>query len=97
MEEKSDICDVIYKQLLNDCFAIWQADLVGVHDAEGFLELLDGPLREHSEDIATALLGFPEIGSNLINLLRISVTSSIFDPRTQNSFLCFQISWNEQK
>ena len=34
--------------------------LVGVHDAKGFLELLDGTLGEHGEDIASALLGFPE-------------------------------------
>ena len=33
---------------------------VGVHDAEGFLELLDGTLGEHGEDIASALLGFPK-------------------------------------
>ena len=36
-----------------------QLYLVGVHDAEGFLELLDGTLREHGENIAAALLGFP--------------------------------------
>jgi len=34
--------------------------LVGVHDAEGFLELLDGTLGEHGEDIASALLCFPK-------------------------------------
>ena len=33
--------------------------LVCVHDAEGFLELLDGSLGEHGEDIASALLCFP--------------------------------------
>jgi hypothetical protein len=37
------------------------AYLVGVHDAEGFLELLDGALGEHGEDIASALLCFPVI------------------------------------
>ena len=36
-----------------------QSYLVGVHDAEGFLELLDGALGEHGENIAAALLGFP--------------------------------------
>ena len=39
------------------------AYLVGVHDAEGFLELLDGALGEHGEDIASALLCFPKIKS----------------------------------
>jgi hypothetical protein len=33
--------------------------LVSIHDTESLLELLDGTLGEHSEDIAAALLGFP--------------------------------------
>ncbi len=35
--------------------------LVGVHDAEGFLELLDLPLGEEGEDVGAALLGLSVI------------------------------------
>ena len=35
--------------------------LIGVHDTEGFFELLDLPLREESKHIGATLLGFPEI------------------------------------
>jgi hypothetical protein len=37
------------------------SNLVGVHDTESFLELLDGALGEHGEDIAATLLGFPKL------------------------------------
>jgi len=39
------------------------AILVSIHDTESLLELLDGTLGEHSEDIAAALLGFLGSGS----------------------------------
>ena len=48
----------IVTQFRRQCVRV-ATNLVGVHDTEGFLELLDGALGEHGEDIAAALLGFP--------------------------------------
>ena len=48
----------LIENMTKECFGTYP---VSIHDTESLLELLDGTLGEHSEDIASALLGFPGI------------------------------------